>query len=220
MLIAGVDEAGRGPVIGPMVIAVAVAEDFREAELKKAGAKDSKVLSPAQREKLFPQIKKMCTEVRIVSISPRELDALMDQVSLNEIEAMKMGQLLNQLSPQPEKIYVDAPDTIEDAFTKRLRKYYKGEAELICRHKADALFPICSAASVIAKVERDRAIERIKEELGVDFGSGYPADSRTYEFLKKEWGPGVEKHIRMKWKTLAKIEEERWQAKLGEWIED
>jgi ribonuclease HII len=78
-------------------------------------------------------------------------------------------------------------------------------------HQADAIYPVVSAASIIAKVRRDELIEELKKELGIDFGSGYPSDPKTKEFLIK-WG---KKHsgkfpeiVRQSWQTVENIREE------------
>ncbi|MCD6434453.1 MAG: ribonuclease HII, partial [Candidatus Diapherotrites archaeon] len=74
MLVAGIDEAGRGPAIGPLVVASAVVEKRNEEELIKLGVKDSKILSKMQRQKIFRKLKRILHDFRVVKISPKELD--------------------------------------------------------------------------------------------------------------------------------------------------
>jgi len=209
MFLAGMDEAGRGCVFGPLVLCVAVVDDGREHELKEMGAKDSKMLSLLQREKLYPQVKGVFADHACVHISAQMLNELMLQVSLNEIEAMKAAEALNLMNVKPRKIIADSPDGDVSRFAKRIKSYLNGDAagiEIVAEHKADVNHPIVSAASIIAKVERDRELEKIKGELGFDFGSGYCSDPRTIEFLKPNLHvPQVMKYVRTRWSTVDKL---------------
>lgn len=215
MLIAGIDEAGRGPCLGPMVLAVTTIEKRFEERLLEIGVKDSKMLSPKQRLEQFGQIKIAVNEFATVHIEPQELDALMDWRSLNEIEAMKIGFLLNNLKQKPEIVFVDAPDVIEANFSRRIRKYIDFETTIRSEHKADVNYPIVSSASIIAKVERDKKIEELAKKFGC-VGSGYSHDPLTIAFLKK-W---VQEHkalppfARKAWGTSKRIEGELFQKKL------
>ncbi|MBU0636578.1 ribonuclease HII [Candidatus Micrarchaeota archaeon] len=182
MLIAGVDEAGRGPCLGPMVLAIATIEKEKELELMEIGVRDSKELSPAKRVEQLPQIKRIVQEFSSVHIPPKELDALMDWKSLNEIEAMKIGGLLNNLKKKPDVVFIDSPDVIQENFGKRIKKYLTFETKLKTEHKADSNYLVVGAASIIAKVERDHAIEILAKKFG-KIGSGYTHDPHTREFL-------------------------------------
>ena len=159
MLIAGIDEAGRGPVFGPMVLAVASIEKAHEEKLLEFGVKDSKLLTAKQRESQLPEIKKLVNEFLTVKILPQEIDSLRNWKSLNEIEAMRIGALLNALKEKPEIVFIDAPDIKAENFAKRIKKYIDFKTILRSEHKADVNYPIVSAASVIAKIERDEAIQ-------------------------------------------------------------
>lgn len=184
MKICGVEEAGRGPVIGPLVMCGLVIDDSREALLKKMGAKDSKMLTRTQREKLFDRILQISDAHKIVLLSPEQIDkAVQSQTdNLNWLEAENSAQIINEL--KPEKAFIDCPSPNIKAYTKRLQTMIKG-VELIVEHKADVRYPVVSAASIIAKVTRDNEIEKLKAAIGIDFGSGYPSDPMTKEFLKK-----------------------------------
>lgn len=210
MLIAGCDEAGRGCVLGALVICIAIAEEGKETELKKIGAKDSKLLSPSARRRLYSQVKHLCTESACIHITAKQLNELMEKHSLNEIEAMKIAELLSQMKHHPELIIADSPDTDAKRFETRIRKYLARDLKIKSEHKADFNYPIVSAASILAKVERDAEIERIKRELGYDFGSGYSSDPRTIEFLKSNLHiPQVQKYIRSKWKTIERLKQRK-----------
>ncbi len=218
MIIAGIDEAGRGPALGPMVLAVATIEKRGEERLIELGVRDSKQLTALERERQHAQLKKMLHEFSFVSIEPEELDSLMDWKSLNEIEAMRIGLLLNSLRKRPDVVYVDAPDLIESNFARRIRKYISFSPEIRAEHKADANYPIVSAASIIAKVERDAAIKRLCSQYG-EIGSGYPHDPKTIEFIcnwvkKNRRLPAI---ARKSWETNKAITDSVFQKKLGAW---
>ena len=217
MLIAGIDEAGRGPCLGPMVLAIATIEKKDEDKLLDIGVKDSKLLSPVERTRQFKELKKVIKEFKFVSISAKEIDFLRARKSLNEIEAMRAGLLLNRLKKKPKIVFVDSPDTLQENFGKRIEKYLDFETILKTEHKADVNYPIVSAASIIAKVERDKAIDKIAKKYG-KIGCGYSHDSETIEFLKKF----VAKHkalpeiARKSWITSQNILNNEFQKKLGE----
>lgn len=197
-------------MLGPLVICVAVAEKEKEGELRRIGVKDSKLLTPKRREKLVEKIKKICRELAVGKITASSLNEMMKKHSLNEIEAMEMGKLFSSLKHPPELIYVDSPDSVEKMFCNRLKRYYKGNAELICEHKADFNYPIVSAASIIAKVERDAVIEQIKKEFSCDFGSGYTSDERTIEFLKNNFHrQQLHKYLRKEWETVERMKQRK-----------
>lgn len=213
MIIAGADEAGKGCVIGPLVLCIASVDESREHELKKAGAKDSKLLSPAARESIYGKLKSIFHECACVSITAEDLNRLMPHHSLNEIEAMKIAEGVQLLKGRPEKLFVDSPDVIAPRFASSINRHLPRNMEIVSEHKADYKYPIVSAASVIAKVERDRAIHEIKREWGIDFGSGYCHDPLTIGFLKSNLArPEVAKYVRNRWETIYRMA----QKKLGD----
>ena len=218
MLIAGIDEAGRGPCLGPMVMAVAVIEKSSEARLSEIGVADSKLLTPEQRSFQFPKIKKALSEFATVHIQPEEIDSLRDRKSLNEIEAMRAAQLLNGLKKKPDLVYVDSPDIIEYNFAKRIKKFLSFETIVKTEHKADLNYPIVSAASILAKVERDAEIEKLARKFG-KIGSGYPHDPETIAFIEKY----LQEHkklpsiARKSWDTSQRLLDARLQTKIAEW---
>ena len=92
-----------------------------------------------------------------------------------------MAQIIEVL--KPDEAYVDAADTIEHRFGNHIRECLKTKTKIISKHKADRIFPIVSAASIIAKVERDREVASLKYKYG-DFGTGYLTDEKTMVFLR------------------------------------
>lgn len=215
MLIAGIDEAGRGPCLGPLVLAIAMVEKSDEEKLTSLGVKDSKQLSAQERERQFPRIKRITRESHCIHISPQEIDELMTRRSLNEIEAMYAARLIDMLGEKPEVIFVDSPDVVMSEFAKRIKKYTSCASRIVSEHKADQNYPVVSAASVIAKVERDGVIKKIAQEYG-ELGSGYPGDEATIMFLKKYLlqHSVLPPFVRKSWQTIGALESERFQKKL------
>ncbi len=211
MLIAGVDDAGRGPIIGPLIIAGVLFDEKDLVRLIDLGVKDSKLLSSQRREQLALEIRKLALECHIESLSPAEIDKVVETGRklrrLNRLEAQVMAKVIAAL--KPDVAYVDASDVLADRFKEHILENLSFNVEIISEHKADVKYPIVSAASIIAKVERDRAIEKLKEKCGNvgDLGSGYASDPRTIEFLEKwfaKYGSYPE-FVRKSWKPAKEI---------------
>lgn len=188
MIIAGIEEAGRGPVIGPMVMCGVTIDSSNEEKLRAIGVKDSKLLSPRQREALVERIIGMTLSHHIVVLSPQEVDAAVTSkaMNLNWLEAEISARILTLL--KPEKAILDCPSNNIKAYEMEVRRRLGGvPMQIIAEHKADVNYPIVSASSILAKVRRDEEIEKIKKIIGIDFGSGYPADPRTSHFLRQYW---------------------------------
>ncbi|MCR8433811.1 MAG: ribonuclease HII [Crenarchaeota archaeon] len=209
-LLAGIDEAGRGPVIGPMVIAcVSVPRDKGDEVnelLLNIGVKDSKLLSKKKREELFERLKQYLGSITVAYIAPEIIDEYASKGRYNWLEAEVISRLLS-LIPGIKIVYIDAPSNSKD-FEKKIRSFLRGESgiELIVEKQADKKYPIVSAASIVAKVLRDKAIEEIKKEIEIDFGSGYPSDPKTREALPKILKIRPEA-VRKSWKTLRKVQQ-------------
>lgn len=218
MIIAGIDEAGRGPCFGPMTITIAIAEKESEIELKKLGVKDSKELLPNKRKALIEGIKNNILEEKTQIITPIEINDMMAQHSLNEIEAIRIGQLLNEIKQVPQIVYVDSPDAKAGSFEKRIRKYLSKERQkikIVAENKADSNYVIVGAASIIAKVTRDEEIEQLTKKFG-DFGSGYPSDPKTKKFLAEyvEKNKKLPPFARIFWSTCTTALDKIGQQKL------
>lgn len=207
-LIVGVDDAGRGCIIGPLFIGGVSINEQASEKLRSLGVKDSKLLTPASRERLFNLIIELSESHVILSIPPTEIDEFVrhrkKHTKLNYLEAIYMARVIDRL--EGEVAYVDASDTDVKIYSEQIKENLHKSISIVATHHADRIFPVVSAASILAKVSRDREIERIKLELG-DFGSGYPSDPRTIEFLKR-W---IEKHgkpppyTRESWKTWKRV---------------
>jgi len=211
MLIAGVDDAGRGAIIGPLVIAGVL---FREEDLPKLveiGVKDSKLLSPRRREQLAAEVKKLSVKLHVVKLTPAEIDKVVETGrklhKLNWLEAQAMARVIETLNP--DVAYVDASDTVAERFKNQILDCLPFKVEVISEHKADKKYPVVSAASIIAKVERDKDLLKIKEKHG-DLGCGYPTDPRTIKFLEDY----LRRHgchpdfVRKSWKPAKKLKAE------------
>lgn len=218
-IIVGIDEAGRGPVLGNLVmVALAVKEDDIK-KLEWLGVKDSKLLSKQVREELFERIREIVHDFRVEVIEPDAVDLSLteENSNLNWLEADTSARLVSEL--RPDKIIIDCPsrniEAYKEYFASKLSIGTVKNTELIVEHKADLNYIVVAAASVIAKVIRDRAIERQKLELGIDFGSGYMSDPKTQEFLEKyhDKYPGL---FRKKWQSYINVEEKKKQSTLGD----
>ena len=165
-LIAGVDEAGRGSVIGPIVVCCASCSRDDSKRLKKLASRDSKQLTPPQREEAYSELRKFCT-FRTEEISASDLNSLMRTTTLNDIEAKAMAGLVKGAGDAD--VMIDMPDRYAWTFRKRMEKF--GVTRFEAEHKADEVHPIVAAASICAKVTRDKRIEEIRNST-LDFGSG------------------------------------------------
>ncbi|MDD3398100.1 MAG: ribonuclease HII [Candidatus Methanomethylophilaceae archaeon] len=178
--ICGVDEAGRGPVLGPLVVAAVSATD--QESLKVLGVKDSKELSRARREAIYHEIVSSFP-YRIVVREAAQIDQDRRTMSLNELELRMFAEAVGPLAAI--RVYADCADVNESSFGQRLQALLPSGMDVISRHKADRDYPVVSAASILAKVTRDRLMDDLSHSMGVDMGSGYPSDPKTISFLEK-----------------------------------
>ncbi len=214
MLICGVDEAGRGPVIGPMVFGAVVIDKRDESELTRLGVTDSKLLLRDKREELFDKIKDLAVEYKILSVSAAQITEWMKTASLNDVEAIKTAEMINSLTHKPDLCYVDCPDVIPSRYSKSIKNLCEKDTHIIAEHKADMNYKVAGAASILAKVTRDRAIDELAKVHG-EIGSGYMIDVVTRRWVDECW----EKNkrfpdcVRKRWSTVTS----RAQLKITEW---
>ena len=180
MQVCGVDEAGRGSMLGPLVVAGISISKSKVNLLKKQGVRDSKKLSPAARERLYKKIIQIVDDHYIVKIPPRIIDKSVSNHSLNHLEAKYMAKVISKLSPSTA--FVDSCDVNSKRFGKEISKL-TSNTKIRSHHHADSKFITVSAASILAKVSRDRAITKLRKKH--DIGSGYPSDPKTRVFVKK-----------------------------------
>lgn len=210
----GIDEAGRGPVLGPLIIAGVMIHDGKEAEL--GAVKDSKLLAHKKRIELNHLIQEH-SEFMIIEVSPGEIDEALDpknkKMNLNWLEAYKQAEIINEM--KPDIAIIDCPSPNCKKYTEYLKNLLNKELKnikLIVEHKADINYPVCSAASIIAKVKREEEMERIKKKYG-DTGPGYTSNPVTQKFIKENWEkyPEIFRHS---WSTFKNQEKMHWQTKL------
>lgn len=217
VLICGIDEAGRGPIIGPFVMCGVVIKEEDNQKLLDIAVKDSKLLTAKQRDDLYKKILKIVKDYELIIIQPKEIDDAVDSEdgnNLNWMEAQTTAKILNKLNP--EKAIIDCPSPNIPKYTEYIKKLLNNkDMILICAHHADRDFPTVSAASILAKVTRDREIELLKKKHNIEFGSGYIADPITKEFTENNWSkyPEIFRHS---WAPYKKLQSGKNQKKLGE----
>ena len=214
--IIGIDDAGRGPVLGPMILAGVLINKEENSILKQWGAKDSKLLTPKIRkeikEKIIDKFK-----YHLEQSEPIEID---ESSNLNYLEAIKAAKIVNKLTEdlnEPVKVIIDCPSVNIESWTEDVQKLIKKPeiVSLSCEHKADANHPAVSAGSIIAKERREDEIYKLKLQYKKDFGSGYPSDPKTKDFIRENFNnPKYKSLIRFSWKTVKKLFEAVDQEKL------
>lgn len=186
----GIDDAGRGPVIGPMVLAGCLIDQETEELLKKLGVKDSKQLTQKRREYLEKIIKEKAIAHKIFFVSPEKIDSFKEQgLKLNELEANMTARIINRINDKKTKILVilDCPSTTISKWRDYLITKIKHlqNLEILCEYKADVNHVAAAAASILAKCSRERRMAELKKKYGEEIGSGYSSDPLTQNFLSK-----------------------------------
>jgi len=180
-----------------MVIAAVMVSENKQEELREMGIKDSKLLSPQKREELYKKITKVANKIAVAVISPKEIDECLEAELLNGAE--------------PDRAYVDCPSNNVDAYRGYLANRLKKDIKLVVEHKADFKYSTSAAASVIAKVTRDREVAKIQERFDEPMGSGYPSDPATKKFLEKNWDKdhGIFRKSWESWKAFERKSEQK-----------
>lgn len=186
MQVAGVDEAGRGPLLGPMVIAIASISREKEELLVRMGVRDSKALTPSRRRALRALLERVLDYYAVRVVEPAEVDEAVSKGQLNLLEARIIAELVRRAASEVELevVYVDSPDPVPERFERLLTSLIGEGVRVVAENGADAKYVVVGAASIIAKTERDRIVEELKRKYG-DFGSGYPSDPKTREFAER-----------------------------------
>jgi ribonuclease HII len=215
ILVGGVDEAGRGSIIGPLVVAGVGVRESKLAELRKMGVRDSKTLTPRARARLFGQIISIVDSICVRKVAPEEVDGSVMVHGLNRLEARVMAGVIDSIGA--DEIYVDCCDVNPARFRESI------DQRLSCRprklhslHHADSLNVVVSAASIIAKITRDQEIQEIRNKYGPEIGSGYPSDATTMDFIRKWVANNGEApdFARKSWKPLRQMLEQTAQCTL------
>ena len=202
MIICGIDDAGRGSMVGPLVVAGVIIDKKNVKKLKSIGVQDSKKLSPKTREILYKKIIEIVNDYYVVRIPPKTIDRSVFKHKLNRLEAKNMAKVIKKLNPRTA--YVDSCDVDYKRFGREIA-LLASNSKIVSRHHADSRFIVVAAASIIAKVSRDKSIHRLKKNF--DLGSGYPSDKKTVKCVKKILSSNKHQNsfIRMSWKPVQKI---------------
>jgi len=209
----GIDEAGRGSVMGPLVVGSVYCES--DEGLLKIGVKDSKKLTPKTREKMFELISDSFRTHTVIATA-EDIDSKRKTMTLNVIELEMFIKAASHT--QLSAVYADCPDVNESGFSRDMSSQIKN-VKIVAKHKADDIYPVVSAASIIAKVTRDRMIEDIQKEFRTDIGSGYPSDVVTMRFIEK-WikeNGTPPKHTRCSWEPVRQLMTVSKNTKISDW---
>jgi ribonuclease HII len=208
-VVCGVDEAGRGCVVGPLVIAAVAVEKPYVAKLRELGVADSKTLTARRRRELYEAILERFKS-RYVVVEPWDVDRSLrvrGGPGLNSLEYRYIAKLVDTL--KPSEVLVDSPDRNTRRAGEEILKHLKTRVQLRCMVHADRKSPVVAAASIVAKVVRDNRVEELRKFYG-DFGSGYPSDPKTRSWLRARLdGERLPLHVRRGWKTLEKLVQTR-----------
>ena len=198
-----------------MVLSGILTDEEGIESLKSIGVKDSKKLTPRKRAYLFNKIIKIVKKYSILTVFPEEIDGKLNHgINLNDIEAIKSAQIINEL--KPDKVIIDCPSPNLKAWKNYVLELLNDKKiELIVEHKADSNHIPCAAASILSKVTRDNEIEKIKKKIGIDFGSGYPSDPITKKFLRENIDKFPE-IFRKSWSTYSDQKGTKLQKSLGD----
>lgn len=202
-------------MLGPLVMAGALLREEDVSQLKEWGVKDSKLLSPEKREALEKEIQKVVVDFTLEIVEPLNIDAAIKSgLNLNWLEGNMAAAIINRL--KPDTAIIDCPSPNIQAYKEYLfHRLENKKIKLVVEHKADLNHLPVSAASILAKVARDREIEKLKQKIGFDFGSGYLTDEKTQVFLKKHFND-YENIFRKAWVSFKNVENEKQQKSLGE----
>ena len=209
--VAGVDEAGRGPVIGPLVVCGVVFQKEELEELLELGVKESKALTPHKRENLSEEIINLSNGHEYFIIEPRTIDFVVSRNKiyrkLNYLTSIAMARIIDQL--RPDTAYVDACDVLPQRCASDIKRVLSYEPCLVCEHKADVNYGVVSAASILAKIKRDQIVKELNDEYGF-FNSGYASDRATIEYLKRYLNlqREVPTFVRGSWNTVKRMMKE------------
>jgi ribonuclease HII len=203
-LVLGIDEAGRGSVLGPLVVGGFLVRRDRLDALRRCGATDSKALSPSRREEVFASLLGI-GRCRAIFVPPVEIDRFVVRRGLNRLEAREFARLVSETAPGVA--YVDACDPDAARFGRTVCALAGGRVRVVARHHADRDNRLVGAASIVAKVARDRAVAALAEELGEELGSGYPSDPRTVAAVRRHvrGTAPVPPWIRGSWSTVQRV---------------
>ncbi len=200
----GIDEAGRGSVLGPLVVGGFLVRSEHLDRVAAAGACDSKLVGAEERGRIYRRLAHLGRRFSVV-LSPSEVDSAVRRGELNLLEARAFGRIVREA--RPAEAYVDACDPVAERFGRTVAAFAGTRSRIVARHHADRDHVLVGAASIVAKVLRDRAVARLRRTLGAEFGSGYPSDPRTIAYLRSALRAPAEElpWVRHSWSTAARL---------------
>jgi ribonuclease HII len=191
-----------------MVLA-GVSIDSKDAKkLKAIGVRDSKELSIQKREELFKELERIAKDIIVMKISACKISTFKSKgINLDKLEAMKVAEIISMINA--DKIYVDSIQQNNKKFENMIRDFLPKDKNfnLVVKNYLDESVSVVSAASIVAKVERDKEIEEIKKKVNFDFGVGYAHDERTRVFIEKilQTEEKPPSYLRIHWETVQDI---------------
>ena len=214
----GIDEAGRGPVIGPLVVGALCLPETDLPLLHDAGVTDSKLLSESKRIELDAWIREQASmrnwTIGLHVSNPSDIDRAMAMTNLNDHEVTLFAALARKLRTDGGGILqLDACDADANRFgnnvASRLSDWPWDGWTMDSRHGADLHCLAVAGASILAKVARDNALQSLSTEIGIELCSGYPSDPTTIAAIP-QLIEGAEPHdcLRWGWATVR----DAWQA--------
>jgi ribonuclease HII len=212
ILVGGVDEAGRGSIIGPLVVAGVGIRESKIVRLSEMGVRDSKALTPKARARLFGEIMKVADSICIRKINPVEVDDSVSLRGLNRLEAKVMASVINNIGA--DGVYVDCCDVNPERYREYIAQHLKCSPKVHSMHHADSINVVVSAASIVAKITRDQEVQHIRNRYR-SIGSGYPSDEQTMRFIRR-WvnkNGAAPVFARKSWKPLRLMLEQMTQRK-------
>ncbi len=214
-MIAGVDEAGKGAVLGPLVVAAVAAESWDAVAV--LGERDSKALAPRRREALCAEIVE-ALPFAVVEVPADAIDAARACETMNAIVAGAHAEALRRLAAAGCRVavaHLDACDVREGRYAATVGGQLGFPCTVVANHHADDLLAVVAVASIVAKVHRDRSLRALEDEHG-PLGSGYPSDPATCRFLDDclDAGGPLPPFVRASWRTVTDRRDARAQTTL------
>jgi len=214
----GIDEAGRGPVLGSMFIGGFLIDEKETSKLEDIGAKDSKKLSDRKRENIRGKLDSI-GDIYLEKFTASSIDRMMDVMSINDIELKGFADVIDRA--EPDKVIMDLPEPDAEKFIGKIKDLMDTEhhqVEFVAEHGADDEYPVVSAASIVAKSARESHVEDLHSKYGYDFASGYPHDKPTIEFIEKyiEQEGELPSETRKSWSTAQRLMKQSSQNTLGD----
>ena len=208
----GVDEAGRGPAIGPMVVCAISIPIGDRGILTEIGVDDSKNLTRQRRESIHSEIIDISEsrgwKIGVINCDAERIDLWMESGTLNSLEVLAFSDAIEEVAENSLEysIFLDACDVDAERFGRNVSSSLTNKGidwKIFSKHRMDSDDVVTGAASIIAKVNRDWAMDKLSQELGIDLGSGYPSDPKSKtaieDLCRKDLLPDC---LRRKWKNV------------------